>query len=74
MKPLALLLALALCAAAAEPVKDPWVKRVVGKCQGGDRPSVGCKTCEHCAYCSPRRWGGTCVVCHAAKSAGKSVR
>lgn len=68
MTALALLLALALSATAAEPRKEAVVKRVVGPCQGGNKPSVGCKTCQHCAYCGPKRHpGGTCAVCAPAK-------
>ena len=55
-------------ATAAEPGKEAVVKRVVGPCQGGNKPSVGCKTCQHCAYCGPKRHpGGTCAVCAPAK-------
>ena len=71
MKTLALLLALAATMTAAEPDKGDAaqkVRKVVGPCQGGDRPSAGCKTCQHCAYCGPKRHpGGTCAVCAPVK-------
>ena len=72
MKPLALLLALALCGKAEDGGRKAEVVRGVGKCQGGLRPSVACKTCEHCAYCGRDKGRGansaTCAVCAAAKS------
>lgn len=70
MRVLILLLLPLFALADAQP---PKVVRVVGACQGGNRPSVGCKTCEHCAYCGPRRHpGGVCAVCAPVKSgAGK---
>lgn len=44
-----------------------------GPCQGGNRPSMACKTCERCAYCGRKPGGtfkgarpensGTCVRC-----------
>lgn len=75
IRALLLLLALpALTLAGAPPATPPpKVVRVVGKCQGGDRPSIGCKTCVHCAYCGVDKGRGvnsaTCVVCAAAKDA-----
>jgi hypothetical protein len=73
----ALLIALAFSAFAladAPPATPPRkVVRVIGKCQGGDRPSVGCKTCKHCAYCGVDKGRGpnsaTCAVCEKAKDA-----
>lgn len=69
-------IALALAAPPATPV--PKVVRVVGKCQGGDRPSIGCKTCVHCAYCGVDKGravnSATCVVCAAAKDAAFRAR
>ena len=45
----------------------PRAAPVVGKCQGGLRPSVRCSTCEHCAYCGKDKGrganSGTCAVC-----------
>lgn len=68
---LGVLLAVLLPAlASAEPPASPPPKvvRVVGKCQGGNHPSIGCKTCKDCAYCGPKRHpGGTCAVCARAK-------
>ena len=51
MNALALLLALALSATAAEPGKEAVVKRVVGPCQGGNKPSDALKAAlrEHVA-------------------------
>ena len=50
----------------------PKVVRVAGPCQGGNRPSVGCKTCEHCAYCSPKRHpGGVCAACPKKAESGE---
>jgi hypothetical protein len=69
MKPLALLFALSLSVAAATPEIEGGkkVKKVIGKCQGGDRPSISCKTCKHCAYCGIDKGRGvnsaTCAVC-----------
>lgn len=68
-------LALPLLALAGAPPSTPPRKivRVVGRCQGGDRPSIGCKTCVHCAYCGVDKGRGpnsaTCAVCEKAKDA-----
>lgn len=45
----------------------PKIERQRGPCLGGNRPSVRCKTCEHCAYCGKDKGragnSATCVVC-----------
>lgn len=68
MKVFALILALALPVLADATKPTP----VVGKCQGGLKPSVSCKTCVHCAYCGIDKGCGvnsaTCAVCEAAKA------
>jgi hypothetical protein len=53
------------------------VRYVRGKCQGGNRPSISCKTCERCAYCGTKPGSvvktkrpensGTCIVCERRK-------
>jgi len=46
-----------------------------GPCCGGNKPSAACKTCAHCAYCSPKRHpGGTCVVCEKARASATAAK
>jgi hypothetical protein len=68
---LAALLAAALPALANDaPPKIEWQR---GPCRGHNQPSCACKTCLHCAYCSPKRWNGTCVVCQKARATSAAV-
>ena len=65
------LLVFVLTASALALADGPEQARpVVGKCQGGLRPSVRCTTCAHCAYCGKTKGraanSGTCAVCEKA--------
>jgi len=66
---LAALLASTLAAFADAPPKIKWQR---GPCRGHNQPSCACKTCQHCAYCSPKRWNGRCVVCEKARAEAAS--
>ena len=68
----AALLALFAASALAGPEPRGEVRAVVGKCQGGLRPSVRCSTCQTCAYCGKTKGresnSATCAVCEAARA------